>query len=510
MNETTFKPLLPRSTPEAEGISSADVERFVRALDAAPHNDAFRVVRHGKVIAEGSWAPSRPGDRHMLFSLSKSFTSSAIGIAQGEGLLCIDDALVSFFPEYDTPAVSERMRRVTPRHLLTMSSGHRNCAFRVGAADDPDDWVRGFLESALDFEPGTHFTYNTGATYMLSAVLQKVTGTPVVEYLQPRLFDPLGIPPPRWDCCPRGINLGGTGLHLSVEEIAAFAHLWLRCGNWSGRQIIPPEYAAIASSFQIDNLGNDLNPCSDWNKGYGFQFWMCRHNSFRGDGYAGQIAFADRAHDLAVAITGGSLNMQREVDSFLDILPQACGYRRLPENPAALASLRECCASLRVSLPAPTEGATADGVARDFAKYAGTYAFGPNRLGYFAGRRTNAGDLPRTFDRGLKGVTVGFGPEGARLRLKWHDRDVDLVAGYGTPVANDGTLLHADAKSLTLYAQCAQVDAATLAVGAYSPCAPTHFDITFRFADNGLDLDWRAPNWYGSVCGGATLHGERA
>lgn len=352
---------LPISTPEAQGISSSAVTRFVNRLAELNYVHGFAVIRHGKIIAEGYREGCSAADKHQLFSLSKSFVSSAIGIAYGEGLLTPDSLLVDFFPEYLSDKVTDRMRRLKLRHLLSMSSGHSSCAigrysskysWRSEGETLPVNertWVKNFLEDELPFEPGEKFIYNSGATFMLSAVIQRVTGENVSTYLRKRLFDKLGFDLDLyWEKNPEGIDLGGWGFNLSVRELAAFANLWLNKGALNGEQIIPTAYYEEATKKQISN--GEVNDVSDWVQGYGFQFWRCRNNCFRGDGYAGQLALMIPEHDAAVVMTGGMPMMQRELDAAFDFLLPEFKESPLPEDIPAYLTLNEATHSMKFDL----------------------------------------------------------------------------------------------------------------------------------------------------------------
>ncbi|MCA9056922.1 MAG: serine hydrolase, partial [Planctomycetaceae bacterium] len=270
---------LPRSTPESQGVSSPDVQAFVKAADEQIDTmHSFMLVRHGSVVAEGWWEPEAAEKNHVLWSLSKSFTSTAVGLAVSEGRLNIDDKVVSFFPD-DLPAEpSENLAAMRVRDLLTMSTGHDSEPRMT--PDTP--WVRTFLAHPVPNRPGSKFLYNTPATYMQSAIVQKVTGQTVLEYLRPRLFEPLGIENPEWQTSPQGISLGGYGLFVRTEDIAKFGQLYRQKGNWNGKQLIPAEWIEQATSRQVanDQAPSGRNP--DWREGYGFQFWQCRHGAFRG------------------------------------------------------------------------------------------------------------------------------------------------------------------------------------------------------------------------------------
>lgn len=337
---------LSRSTPESVGIPSPVLTRLVAELKKLDSLNSIMILRHGHVCAEGWWKPYSPDIPHILFSLSKSFTSVAIGMAQSEGLLNISDTLISHFPDYDGVVADPRMRSVTLRNLLTMASGHAACARPQMIADPDGDWVRGFLSSKLDFEPGSRFAYNSAATYMLAAVLRKAAGMNVREYLMPRLFEPLDITPGMWECCPKGTNAGGWGLYLKTEDIAKFAQLLLDGGVRDGRQLIPADYLREATSKQIDN---SMNEAPDWKVGYGYQFWKSRHG-FRGDGASGQYAIVLPEQDIAIATTAGLSDMQRVLTLIWDILLPAVTCDTLPENPPARRELAAILDTLSIPL----------------------------------------------------------------------------------------------------------------------------------------------------------------
>ena len=271
------------AVPETVGVSSKAVLDFARRLSDMEYIHSFMLLRHDKLVAQTWWDPFKPEYKHELFSASKSFTSVAVGIAQAEGYLKLTDKLVSFFPEKLNSKVSPRMRQVTLQNLLTMASGHDKCPLL--SLHPLQDWVQGFLESELQFDPGTKFIYNSAATYMLAAVVRKTTGQNVIDYLQDRIFRPIGIKAEKWDSCTQGTNIGGWGFWLRTEDLLRFGRLLLNNGRWNGRQLIPENYVKEATSFQIDN---SVNEQPDWKLGYGYQFWRTSFNSYRGDGACGQ------------------------------------------------------------------------------------------------------------------------------------------------------------------------------------------------------------------------------
>lgn len=332
------------ATPESVGIPSWALLKLMQRLGKLEYINSFILMRHGRVCLETYVAPYEREMPHQLFSLSKSFVSCAIGIAQREKLLDINDKLVSFFPEFDDCITDERMRAVTLKDLLTMRSGHLSCLTSRPELWQSSDWRKTFLASKLDTAPGTEFTYNSAATYMLSAVISKVTGQNVREYLMPRLFEPLAIAPGIWECCPQGINCGGWGLYLKTADIAKFAQCLLQRGCWQGKELIPGDYLTEATSFQADNSKNTQ---PDWRLGYGYQFWLSQHG-FRGDGAAGQYAIVLPQEDIAVAVTSCVGNMQDILSAIWEKLLPALSDAPLDDDAAAQAELNEYCANMQI------------------------------------------------------------------------------------------------------------------------------------------------------------------
>jgi CubicO group peptidase (beta-lactamase class C family) len=328
---------LPRSRPEEQGVSSASLVRFLEAIPAAQiEMHSFMLVRHGHVVAETWWAPYRRSAPHWLYSLSKSFTSTAVGLAVADGRLKVTDKVTDFFPDQLPPSVSENLAALQVRHLLSMSAGHKTDSVSaiVGNVSQPD-WVRTFLSLPIEHAPGEVFLYDTGASFMLSAIVQKATGQKVADYLQPRLFAPLDIREKIWDESPLGINTGGWGLSVTTETLAKFGQLYLQKGEWNGKQLLPRAWVEEATSFKIQqpvtwNSGSGapgqidrtdpvaaltkLKESSDWYQGYAYQFWRCRHNAYRGDGAFGQFCVVMPDQDAVVAITSETGNLQGILD----------------------------------------------------------------------------------------------------------------------------------------------------------------------------------------------------
>jgi len=334
---------LPRSTPEAQGISSQAVCEFVASVDAIDTVHSFMVVRHGQVIAEGWWKPEAAGKPHVLHSLSKSFNATAVGLAIAEGKLSLDDFVLKFFPA-DAPAdPSENLKAMKVRDLLTMTCGHDTEPRAPGGAPS----VRQFLAHPVVHQPGTHFQYNTLGSYTLSAIVTKVTGQTTLEFLKPRLFEPLGIEDPEWPSSPEGNSLGGYGLKLCTEDIAKFGQLYLQRGKWNARQLIPAKWIEQATSWQVPNdQESHAKMGVDWQQGYGFQFWRCTHNAFRGDGAGGQLCVVMPEKDVVIAITADTGNFQGEMNALWEKLYPAFQTGALPEDATGQERLKQVIAKL--------------------------------------------------------------------------------------------------------------------------------------------------------------------
>jgi CubicO group peptidase (beta-lactamase class C family) len=340
---------LRRLSPDTLGIDPAAVAAFVNGVEQKVGGlHSFMLLRHGQVAAEGWWTPYGPTHPHMLFSLSKSFTSTAVGLAVADKKLTVDAPVVSFFPDLLPAKVEEHLAAMKVRHLLSMSTGHDKDATGPTRAAADGNWVKAFLSLPVQHEPGSKFVYNSAATYLLSAIVQKVTGNTVLDYLRPRLFDPLGIQGQTWESCPRGINVGGWGLAIKTEDIARFGQLYLQRGKWDEHQLVPESWIAEATSKHISNGDN---PASDWAQGYGYQFWRCRHGAFRGDGAFGQYCVVLPEQDAVLAITSGVGDMQAVLNVVWETLLPGI-KTSTPENRAATSDLRKQLAALEVRQPA--------------------------------------------------------------------------------------------------------------------------------------------------------------
>ena len=323
---------LPRGKASAE--FSAALDSYLAAVSEAEQDlHSIMVLKDGKVLFEKWMSEGKPDEAHILNSVSKTFTSTAVGFAVSEGLLNVDDKVISFFPE-DIPAeVSENLEAMTVWHLLTMTCGHETDPTGL-AWKTEKDWAKTFLAVPVTRKPGEVYCYNSFGTYMLSAIVQKVTGEKVVDYLTPRLFEPLGITGVTWQESPDGVNTGGWGLYLKTEDLAKMGQFLLQKGKWGGKQILPAEWVEAASSRQtkcinaslnsdmLENMPEEYIRTSDWTQGYGYQMWRCRHNAYRADGANGQYIIVIPDKNAVVVTTAAIEDMQAEINLIWDhILP---------------------------------------------------------------------------------------------------------------------------------------------------------------------------------------------
>ena len=287
---------LPRSTPEEQGVPSKSLIALFDSLHLMPQTDihSMIVMRHGKVVGEFYPAPFAPQYQHTQYSSSKTLVSMAVGIAVDENRLRITDRVATFFPEFLPDSISPRLAAMTVRDLLTMTSGIKpDWAMRSKGGE----WIKIFLGKEVVNKPGEVFAYDSMVTYMLSAIVQKVTGMKVLDYLKMKLFAPMGISVVNWEESPEGVNTGGWGLHIQSESLAKVGQMWLDGGVWNGQQLISKKWITQMGTKQAN--GGDY--------GYGFQTWMCAWpGTVRADGALGQYVIVVPDKDVVIVLTEAS------------------------------------------------------------------------------------------------------------------------------------------------------------------------------------------------------------
>lgn len=356
---------LPLSSPSAHGVAASGIAAYLDALEhAGIEMHSLMVLRHGEVLAQGWWAPFEPDRRHLMYSLSKSFTSMAAGIAWREDAFDLDDLVIDLLPELlpDEPGVAldERFRRLRVRHVLSMATGHEqdpiDAGWRIALARDEaaPDLARALFTIPPEREPGTLFTYNQLATHAVARIVERHAGTRLLDYLRPRLFEPLGITDPAWFGA-GGHDLGYSGLHTHTPASAALGQLLLQRGRWGETQLVPAEWIDEATRVQQRNdppeytvePGISLSP--DWRLGYGFQFWIGQHG-FRGDGAYGQFCLVLPDEDAVVVTTACTVDMSLELQlAYEHLLPALRGEGEV--SAAADAALAERLAALAIPVP---------------------------------------------------------------------------------------------------------------------------------------------------------------
>ena len=295
---------LARSTPDAEGLPSSSVAEFLDKLDDVRFPHTMKLLRHGRVVAEATWSPYEADRPHSTFSISKSFTSMAIGLLIDEGRLSLDDLVVDLLPD-DVPAeVSPHLAALRLRHVLDMTIGHDVETWPSDDVAESVTWAQKVLAAPIPHEPGTHWIYNTPSTYLLSCIVQRITGGRMLDYLTPRLFEPLGIENPTWEQSEQGVDTGGWGLSITIEDLAVFGQFLLQRGQWQGKQVVPAAWIDEATAAHADNSGGASEP-NDGQMGYGYQFWRCLHGAYRADGAFGQLVVVMPEQDAVFVSTSG-------------------------------------------------------------------------------------------------------------------------------------------------------------------------------------------------------------
>jgi CubicO group peptidase (beta-lactamase class C family) len=452
---------LRRSTPEIEGVSSEGINNFLDAMAKSKNEmHSLMILRHGKVVAEGWWNPYRPDLKHTMYSTSKSFTATAIGFAVSEKRLTVNDKVVSFFPKDLPDTVSTDLAALTVKDLLTMSAG------QFPEPTGPvivlnNNWVKGFFAVPIVHKPGSQFLYNSLCTYMLSAIVQKVTGEKVLDYLKPRLLDPLSIQGVDWETDPLSINTGGWGLRLKTEDMAKFGQLFLQKGSWNGKQILPQEWVAEASTMHIiqhPDMPQTKRDSSDWEQGYGYQMWRCRNNAYRGDGAFGQYIIVMPDQDAVIAITSETADMQDELNLVWQYLLPAFQKDTLAYNANTTAILRQKLTSL--ALPIPTKSTVSPVIADISGRM---FAFESNK-------------------QAVKNMSFQFNDEVCNVFMRTDKGNFKLSFGAGQWIEGETTKL---GPSLVLPAQNHFVGLPPSKIaGSYSWVNDSTLELTLRYIDS--------------------------
>lgn len=330
---------LPREKA-SEGLDSAFTSYLSAVRERSLDLHSIMVIQHGKVLEEAQLAPDTA---HVMFSVSKTFTSAAVGFAIDDGLLSLDDRIVDIFDDHLPEQYSPQLEKITLRHLLTMTCGHGNDP-TYNYMEKDGDWIKAFMEWPIEFEPGSCFCYNSLGTFILSAAVQKVTGKRLVDYLETRLWEPLGIEKPFWQVNSQGINTGGWGLFLRTEDMARMGICLLNEGRFGGRQVIPKWWVKEMETKHVDSSPAHFNrqqadaiidnldhpqhdffskAAKDWLWGYGYQMWLCPDGAVRADGSKGQFIIVIPNKDAVIVTTAHISNMALELKQIWDYIVPA-------------------------------------------------------------------------------------------------------------------------------------------------------------------------------------------
>lgn len=305
----------------AKGVNAENVEKYVKESAANGINiRALQVIKGKEPMIRLAFAPYDFETPMHLYSLSKSFTSTAVGICIDEGLLSPSTKMCELFADKMPENMSEGLKALTLHDLLSMQSGHSACVLRdIRWADDT---VKAFFEQEMQHTPGTTFAYSTAATCVCAASVERVTGKKLVDFLDERLFQKLGIEKPTWWECRDGQTLGGTGLHLSSDSITKFGVMLKNKGTYNGERIVSEEYLAMATRHHSIDLNNGS---PDWTAGYGYQFWINDREGYRGDGAFGQLCMIMPSIDTVITVMGEVGNMALEVELVYKLLDTMYG-----------------------------------------------------------------------------------------------------------------------------------------------------------------------------------------
>ncbi|TNJ62458.1 serine hydrolase [Paenibacillus hemerocallicola] len=423
------------------------------------------LLQDGQVTARMWRAPYRPDSPQLLYSLSKSITSIAVGIAADNGYLQLDDQVINFFLERCPERISDNLSKMTIHHLLSMNTGHR---FNIyNAVTGEKDWVRSFLSMEVECEPGSHYSYNTPAAYMLSAIIRQATGQHLVDFLMPRLFKPLGIERPVWETCPMGIAAGGMGLSLTTEDVAKIGQLLLDKGKVEGKAVVSEAYVAMATREQSDNRHGATE--IDSAQGYGYQFHLGRRGCYRGGGSFGQLCFVAPEPRIVIVATAAFGKGQSQTlldliyEHIIDELDRSHIARSLTADSAAL---WQRFADMEYPVPAPHPI--------------------PGDLPDLDGRCYRLADNPERLHR------LDFARQGERLevRLCYEERENRVLEfDFRLPVHIQDTFV----KDLAIHRQEAVThavwhDSTTLKLILLYIETPYCVNYTIQFNERGIDL----------------------
>ncbi len=290
--------------PESVGVSTGAIADFIKDMEEQEIEcHSLMIIRDGKVAYEAYADPLGPDNPHVMYSVSKSFTATAIAFAVEEGLLTLETKVLDIFPEYRPEKEDPYLEKLNIFHLLTMTAGKDVPTLSDKARDS---WTEDFFAAKWAFEPGSFFRYISENTFILSEIVTRLTGMSLSEYLTPRLFEPLGFARvPFWEKNSKGIDAGGWGMYLKTEELAKFILCYQQGGVFEGKQVIPADWAQKAGKKQVESLQYEEISCI---QGYGYGFWVNPvENSYRADGLFSQFGMVFEDQNACLIMTASEI-----------------------------------------------------------------------------------------------------------------------------------------------------------------------------------------------------------
>ena len=451
------------ASPESEGVSSAGLNRWIDACEReidCLHGFVF--LRHGKVVAEGSWKPfDTLNEPHFLSSHTKCFTTTAIGMLAEDGKLDLDERVMDVLPDLAPARPSERLRMLRVRDLMTMNTGWKD----DGWTHDVDgDWGKAIVGNEFAAVPGQQYKYHSGGTHVLGMVVARRSGKPFMTFLRERLFDRLGIEKVWTSCDPQGNPCAGWGFNMTTREISLMGQLHLQKGLWNGERLLSEAWVELATAKHTWSGKNrtEYQPKNDWLQGFGFSWWRCQHGCYRADGSGGQYTIVFPKHDAVLSIHADVPDMQRVLDvvwkDFLPVLSPAA----LPEDAAAHAALRKRCADLALKpVAGRPDGADASLFGRTFELDGAPTGM----RGVQLDKRPGGWTLRLTTDAGAFDVPVGFG--------RWEEGEVTFSTRKHQPL---GWLVGVQ----RIAASAAVQEDGSVSVRAHVLGGPRRIELSFR------------------------------
>jgi len=418
-------------TPESVGIPSAAISDYLETLKERGVNlHSFLMMRDGKICAEGYCPPYSENKLQRMYSISKTFTAMAVGLLIDEGKINLEDKVIDFFPEYRPEKPHKWLLDMTVQDMLKMSTAVTHTFHRSGGGP----WVKSYLNAPVDHPPGTVFIYDTGASHTLCALVEKISGMPMIDYMQGRFLKYIGFSEDAW--CIKGTDgysWGGSGVMATLRDLAKFASVVMNGGRFEGKQLLSEDYVKAATSCQIFN-DEFTNGCR-WNQGYGYQIWILEDGAFAFRGMGSQHAICFPKHNFIFCCTAdnqGAELWDRLIyeELYRRVLPML-NKEVLSENVDEQASLVEMCNNMELAVVKGTTDSPMKEVINGVV-----YALTENPMGmselYFI-FNNDKGILHYTTPRGEKEIHFGFGKHVEYIFPETHYfyKQIDVPCGKG-------------------------------------------------------------------------------